>query len=104
MLINLLNVRLLLASVYISSIYLTETLVTEEIELKENIQKLLLDSIFHYNGLEVIEETYLDYQEPYKLHNFEIIEDDKKAWSEDNLNSHSQCSNNDADFDSSYKR
>ena len=76
MIINLLNVvRLLLASVYISSIYLTETPVTEEIELKENIQKLLLDSIFHYNGLEVT-----DYQEPYKLHNFEIIEDDKKAW------------------------
>ena len=67
-------VRFLLAS--INSIQLTETLVTEaEIALKENIQKLLMDRIFHYNGLEVT-----DYQEPYKLHNFEIIEDDKKAW------------------------
>ncbi|KYN13299.1 hypothetical protein ALC57_14516 [Trachymyrmex cornetzi] len=99
MIINPLNVvRLLLIS--ISSIYLTETPVTEpEIVLKENIQKLLLDSIFH-NGLEVSEETYLDYQEPY---NSEIIEDEE-AWSEDNLNFHPQCSNNDADFDSSYKR
>jgi len=104
MIINPLNVvRLLLVS--ISSIYLTETPVTEkEIELKENIQKLLLDSIFHYNGLEVTEEIYLDFEEPYKLHSFEIIEDDEEAWHEDNLNSHSQCSNDDADFDSSYKR
>jgi len=86
MIINPLNVvRLLLAS--ISSLYLTETPVTEaEIELKENIQKLLQNSIFHYNGLKIIKETYLDYQEPYKLHNSEIIEDDEEAWSEDNLN------------------
>jgi len=48
-----------------------------EIELKENIQKLLLDSIFHYNRLEVTEKTYLD-QELYKLHNSEIIEDDEE--------------------------
>jgi len=61
MIINPFNVvRLLLAS--ISLIYLTETPIIEEIELKENIQKLLLDSIFfHYNGLEVTEEIYLDY-------------------------------------------
>jgi len=81
-------------------VYLTETPVTEtEIELKENIQKLLLDSIFHYNGLEVTKEIYLDYQEPYKLipdiQNSEIIEDKAEAWSEDNLNSHLQCSNDD---------
>jgi len=64
MIINPLNVvRLLLVS--INSMYLTETPVIEtEIELKENIQKLLLDSIFHYNGLE---EIYLDFEEPYKL-------------------------------------
>jgi len=48
-----------------------------EIELKENIQKLLLDSIFHYNRLEVTEKTYLD-QELYKPHNSEIIEDDEE--------------------------
>jgi len=55
--------------------------------------------------LEVTEETYFDYQESYKLHNSEIIEDDEEdEWSEDNLNSHPQCSNDDADFDSSYKR
>jgi len=104
MIINPLNVvRLLLVS--ISSMYPTETPVTEtEIELKENIQKLLLDSIFHYNGLEITEEIYFDFEGPYKLHSFEIIEDDEEAWNEDNLNFHSQCSNNDADFDSSYKR
>jgi len=66
MIINPLNVvRLLLVS--ICSMYLTETPVIEtEIELKENIQKLLLD-IFHYNGLK---EIYLDFEEPYKLHSF----------------------------------
>jgi len=80
MIINPLNVvRLLLAP--ISSVYLTETPVTEvERELKEHIQKLLFDSIFHYNGLEKItEEIYLDYQESYKLHNSEIIEDDEET-------------------------
>jgi len=41
--------------------------------------------------LKVTEETYLDYQEPYKLHNSEIIEDNEEAWSELN----SQCSNDD---------
>lgn len=104
MIINPLNVvRLLLVS--ISSIYVTETPVIEaERELKDHIQKLLLDSIFYYNGLEVTEETYLDYEEPYKLHSFEIIENDEEAWSKDNLNSRLQCSNDDADFDSSYKR
>jgi len=35
--------------------------------------------------LEVTEEIYLDYEEPYKLHSFEIIEDDEEAWNEDNL-------------------
>lgn len=61
MIINPLNVvRLLLAS--ISSVYLTETPVTEaEIELKEHIQKLLLDIIFRYNGLKITEEIYFDY-------------------------------------------
>jgi len=78
MIINPLNVvRLLLMS---SSMYLTETPVTEtEIELKENIQKLLLDSIFHYNGLEVTEKIYFDFEEPYRLHSFEIIEDNEEA-------------------------
>lgn len=104
MIINPLNVvRLLLVS--INSIYLTETPVTEaEIELKENIQKLLLDSIFHYNGLEITEETSLDFEEPHKFHRFEIIEDDEQAWSEDNSNFHPQCSSDNIDFDSSYKR
>jgi len=54
--------------------------------------------------LEVTKETYLDYQESYKLHNSEIIKNDKKAWNKDNLNSHPQCSNDYANFDSSYKR
>jgi len=59
-------VRLLLAS---SIIYLTK--ITEaEVELKENVQKLLLDVVFQYNGLEITEEIYFDYQEPYKLYNF----------------------------------
>jgi len=53
--------------------------------------------------VEVTEEIYLDYEEPYKLHSFEIIEDDKEAWNEDNLNSHPHCSNDDKNFDSSYK-
>ena len=52
--------------------------------------------------MEITEEIYLDYQEFYKLHNSQIIEDDEEAWSEDNLNSHTQYSNDDAN--SSYKK
>ncbi|XP_025160400.1 uncharacterized protein LOC112589848 [Harpegnathos saltator] len=64
--------------------HVRETPVTEaEIELKENIQKVLLDSIFHYNRSRIIDE---------------------EAWGEDNLNSQPQCSNVDEDFDNSYKR
>jgi len=38
------------------------TPVTEaKVELKENIQKSLLDNVFYYNGLEITKETYLDY-------------------------------------------
>jgi len=93
-------VRLLLAS--ISSVYLTETEVTEaEIELKEYIQKLLFDSISHYNGSNR-RNLSRSYQEPYKLHNSVIVEDDEE-WSKDNLNSHTQCSNDDGDFGSLIK-
>ena len=50
-----------------------------------------------------MEIIYFDYQKPYKLYYSEIIEDNKKAWSEDTI-SHSQCLNDDTDCDSSYKR
>lgn len=84
--------------------YLMETPITEtEMELKENIQELLLDGIFHYNGLEVIKETSLDFEESNQLNSFELIEDDIEAWIEDNSNSR-QCSNDDSDFDASYKK
>ena len=74
MIINPLNVvRLLLASfISISSIYLIEILVSEA-ELKENIQKLLLNNIFHYNRLEETEETYLDYQKPYNYWEYKLV-------------------------------
>jgi len=39
-----------------------------------------------------------------RLSRTEIIEDDEEAWSEDNLNSYPQCSNDDTDFNGSYKR
>jgi len=71
--INPFNViRLLLTS--INSIYLTK--IEAEIELKEGIQKLLLDSISHYR-LEVTEETISIIK---KLHNSEIIEDIEESW------------------------
>ncbi|KAL6268169.1 hypothetical protein P5V15_001266 [Pogonomyrmex californicus] len=101
MIFNPINViRLLLAS--ISSIYLMETPIIEtKIELKKNIQKLLLDSIFYHNGLEITEKMCLDFQKHYKLHTFKIIEDDEEAWSEDNLNIY-ECLNDNVHFDSSY--
>lgn len=69
--------------------YLMETPVSKaEIELKENILKLLLENIYQFNGLEMTEETSLDYEEPHKLHTFEIIEEYEEAWSEDNSNFH----------------
>lgn len=104
MIINPLNVaRLLLAS--ISTMYLMETPVNQrEIELKENIQKLVLENIHQFNGLEVTEEISLDYEEPYKLHTFEIIEEDEEAWNEDDVNSRNKRCHDDDNFDVSYKR
>lgn len=81
-----------------------ETAITEtEMELKENIRELLLDGIFHYNGLEVINETSLDFEESHQLNSFELIEDDVEAWIEDNSNSR-QCSNDDSDSVASCKK
>ena len=84
MIINPLNV----VSIYKCSISNRNTSHWSRNRIKRT-QKLLLDSIFHYNELEVTEEIYLDYQEPYK-HNSEIIQNDE-VWSEDNLNSHPPC-------------
>ncbi|KYN38524.1 hypothetical protein ALC56_07101, partial [Trachymyrmex septentrionalis] len=82
--------------------------VTEtDTELKKDIEKLLLDSIFYYNRLKITEETYFDYQESFKLHNSEIIENDKVDSSEDNLNFYPQMMTQTVlikDFDSSYRR
>ncbi|XP_067208309.1 uncharacterized protein [Linepithema humile] len=104
MIINPLNVaRLLLTS--ITTMYLMETPVNKaEIELKENIQKLILENIHQFNGLEVTEETSLDYEEPDKLHTFEIIEENEEAWNENNSNSHNWQCHDDDNFDVSYKR
>jgi len=58
-----------------------ETPVNEaKIELKENIQKLLLENIYQFNRLEATKEIPSDVKEPHKLHTFEVIEGDTEAY------------------------
>lgn len=52
----------------------------EEMALKNTIEKMLLDAMNEFHNIEVIEENTLDFEEPYKDVNMEIVEDDDKEW------------------------
>lgn len=46
-----------------------------EIELAENFEKILTDSMQDFNGVEMIEEETLDFQEPFKQYEANAVED-----------------------------
>ena len=57
---------------------LPETPVNEsEMELADTITEILIESINKYAGIEVVEDETLDFQEQFKHHEPESIEDSK---------------------------
>lgn len=52
----------------------------EEITLKNSIEKILLNAMNEFNNIEIIDDSTLDFEEPYKDVNMEIVEDDGKDW------------------------
>ena len=85
--------------------YLMETPITrEEVQLKESIQKMLLDSIFEFNVVEVSEEFSLDFLDQFKECEVEAVDEDDndENWSEETYTG--VCSQRDKDVDVDYKR
>lgn len=75
MIVNPINVINLLLVTF-QSLKIEETPVNhKEIELKEQIGSILLASMNEFNGVEMMVEESLDFQEPYKDTNVQIIED-----------------------------
>ena len=80
MIINPLNV-INRSSATFQSMYLADTpVIREEVEIKELIQKILLDCIFQYH----LEHSSLDFEEPFNDYLAEAIEDDDDGrWTDD---------------------
>lgn len=73
--VNPINViKLLLATFQAMNIAQTP-INNAEIELKENFEKVLIDCMEDYNGIEIVEEESLDFQEPFKPYEVNAIED-----------------------------
>lgn len=74
--INPLNVvNLLLAYFQTLNIPKSETNY-KEIQLSERILSILIDSMNEFNGIDMIVEDTLDFQEDYKAHDVQIVEDE----------------------------
>lgn len=80
MLVNPINVLQLLLITF-QGLQLENTPVTrQEIELSEKLEKILLDAMNEFNGVEIVEEETLGFQEPYKDIAMQIVEDNDKLW------------------------
>ena len=103
MIINPLNVIDLLSATF-QSMYLTFTpVIIEEVEIKEIIQKILLDCIFQYHTVESLEDSSFDFQELFNDYQNEAIEDDHDGrWTDDEPVK--VCLAHDDDIDPEYKR
>ena len=68
MIINPLNVINLLSATF-QCMYLADTpVIREEVEVKEVIQKILLDCISQYHTVETLEHSSLDFEEPFNVY------------------------------------
>lgn len=84
MFVNPMNVLNLLLATF-QTMYLPTTEVNrQEIILKESIQKILLDSIWDFNTLEVSEESTLGFVDDFSGTDAEYVED-AEDWSEEGV-------------------
>ena len=65
MIINPLNVINLLSATFKSMNLADTPVIREEVEIKEVIQKILLDCIFQFRTVETLEHSSLDFEEPF---------------------------------------
>ena len=84
--------------------YLADTpVIRDEVEIKEVIQKILLDCIFQYHTVETLKHSSLDFEEPFNDYQAEAIEDDDDGrWTDDEPLE--VCLAHDDDIDPEYKR
>ncbi|XP_076634339.1 uncharacterized protein LOC143348226 [Colletes latitarsis] len=104
MIINPMNVINLLLATF-QTMYLMDTPVTrKEVQLKEIIQKMLLDSMFEFNEIEVSKEWSLDFLDQFKECEVEAVDEDDadENWSGETYIG--VCSQRDEDVDVDYKR
>lgn len=74
--VNPLNVINLLLATF-QTLNIKETPINmREIEMKEHFEAILLDAMEEFNGVEMMVEESLDFQEPFKNSDAQIIEDD----------------------------
>lgn len=101
--VNPINVIKLLLATF-EAMNIPETPINNaEIEVKENFEKVLIDCIDDYNGVEIIEEQSLDFQEPFKQNDINAIED--TLWQHDEGPVYSDtCSEDEEDLSYDYKR
>lgn len=101
MIVNPINViNLLLAS--FQMLNLENTPITQqEIDLKNSIEKILIDAMKEFNDIEIIEDDTLDFQEPYKDVQMQVVEDNEKLWTIDE--DLQQCTSDNEELDHDYK-
>ena len=102
MIINPLNVINILLATF-KSMYLADTpVIGEEVEIKEAMEKILLDCIFQYHTVETLEHSLLDFEDPFNDYQAEAIEDDDDGrWTDDEPVD--VCLAHDDDIDPEYK-
>lgn len=73
-----------------------------EIQLTENFERILIDSMQDYNGVEMIQEETLDFQEPYKQ--YEAIAVDDTLSQKDIADADSDACSTDDELSYDYKK
>jgi hypothetical protein len=101
MIVNPMNVLNLLLITF-QALNLKETPITKrERDLKEHIEQILLNSMHEFNELEVVEDETLDFAEPYRDIEMQVVEDDERDSITDE--SFQQCTSDVEELDHDYK-
>lgn len=99
--VNPINVIKLLLATF-EAMNIAETPVNNaEIELTENFENVLIDFMQNYNGMEMIQEETLDFQEPFKQYEANAVEDTQ--WQKDIAEANSDVCSSDDELSYDYK-
>ena len=103
--INPLNVLNLLLA-YFQALNIPDSVTNyHETELAEKIKEILIDATHDFNDVEMITDDSLDFQEEYKDHNAEIIEDEvQHHFPDPDIAPTNQCTADNEELDFEYKK